>query len=322
MKKLSHDQVWKITVCLLFISVMGISAEAAGRFQADLSAGSGMISGRTEYSVGGHITTPGGKYQTLFPISKLIFPVDTYLLTLNAGFTCNNRLMASMTWSTGLTDDPGQMKDYDWDVSSGQLSIFSESRLDMDSEMFSGKIQYPFFQADLDHYALFFHQGDQCRLMVGAEYLFRRFDFNAYDTFQTYPGQGIGPDFMSDHTLLYTVDYLIPLMEMGMAVKASGGSSAELCLGYSPYTKAKDEDRHLLRTMRSKADCTGTAILLSCDLRVVFFKQWYAALHLSHLEIETDGISRTITDNEWSHSIDAEIESKHSLATLRIGVGF
>ena len=322
MNKLRAFPGWKTIVCLLIYSLIGLSAEATCRLQTGLSVGSGIISGQTAYSVGGHILTSAGGHQAPFPISRLVFPIDIDLFTLGAGFVINDRLECSFDWIQNISNDPGKMRDYDWEIYSGQMSIFSESRLDMDARMFSGKIQYPVFLGNLDQFAVFFHQSDQWRLLIGAEYLFRRFDFNAYDTLQTYPGRNTGPDFVAGRTLAYTVDFLIPLVEMGMTIKTAGGSSAELNFGYSPYTRARDLDRHLLRAMRSEADCEGSAFLLSCDFKFVFLKQWFAALHLSHLQIEADGTSRTVIDNEWDHTIDTEIKSRQSLATFRIGAGF
>ena len=322
MCKPSYFPGWKTTACLLIFSVIGFSAAVAGSLQADLSTEIGIISGTTDYSVGGGIATAEGRYSARFPLSRLVFPIDAYLFTISAGLTWNDRLSGSFSWSRNVTDEPGKMRDYDWEASSGRLYIYSESDLDMTAETVSGEIRYAVFQLDLDQYSAFFRQGDRWHFLVGVHYLYQQFDFNAYDTRQTYPGQNIASDFVPGRTLAYAVDYLIPLVKLDTAYMAAGGSSLELSFGYSPYTRAADKDRHLLRDMRSEADCKGTAFMISCNLTFRFSKHWFAALRLSHLEIEADGTSRAVIDNEWDHTIDTILESRQSLAALRIGAGF
>lgn len=312
----------KTTLFIFFILLVGFSTDAAGMFQADLSGGCGIISGESTYRIGGRVTTSAGSYKAHFPVSRLSFPIDIYLFSFTAGITLQDRLTGSISWQKGLTGDPDKMKDYDWETSPGVLSIFSESSLNMDAETFSGKIRYRLFQMDLDPHGSFFDPGDKWQWLIGAEYIYRHFDFRAYDTLQTYPGQSTAPVFVSGRTLAYEINYLIPLVTLGTALKRKDGASAGITVGYSFYARAVDNDRHLLRGLTSEADCHGQALMFSCRVRYPFFKKWFAALFLSCLEIETDGTSQTHINGEWNHTIDTEINSRQVQATLVFGLKF
>ncbi len=313
---------WKKAVAIMLISLVCFSAEAVPLLQTDLSAGCGQMSGNTEYRVGGKISTANETYKVHFPVSRLSFPVESYLFFLRAGITYKDRLTGSVSWHQNLTDDPGKMKDYDWEMSPADLTIYSKSRLNMGARMLSGEIRYRLYRIDLAGYAPFFHPGDNWQLLAGGEYLYRHFDFRVYDTLQTYPGQNISPDFVPGRTLEYDVDYLIPLLKLGTALELAKGASVELAIGYSPYARAKDEDRHLLRNMVSTADCDGDAWMFSGRLRYLFADKWFAGLLLSYLEIETEGTSKTYINNRLEHIIDTEIISRQSLVTLTIGRNF
>ncbi len=313
---------WKTFALFLLLSLIHPGAEAGDLFKTDVSAGCGILSGATEYRIGGRIKTPAGTFRTHFPVSRLDFPINAWLFELRAGMTMKDRLTGTVSWGTELTANPGKMEDHDWQTAPDVLSIYSKSRLDMSADLFSGKFDYRLYQFDLGQYAAAFHPGDRCRMSMGAAFLYRRFDFKAYDTYQTYPAKNTGADFVSGRTLDYRVEYYIPLLELGIDVNTETFGCAGLTIGYSPYAEANDEDRHRLRNLTSEADCDGEALRISFRYRYNFLKQWYAALRLSHLEIKADGTSVTYLNGTWDHSIDADIESRQSRASLVLGCVF
>jgi outer membrane protease len=317
-----RPSTWKTIAGLLILSFISLSAEADSLFRTDISAGCGSISGDTEYRIGGRVRNAGGAYVTHFPVSKLDFPIDAYLLSLNAGITFMDSLVCSLSWGTDLSSDPDDMRDYDWIHSPHELSIYSESSLDMEADLLSGKIQYFFCPVALDRYSSFFAKEDRLRLLAGAGYTYRQFDFEAYDTSQTYLDQSKNDVFVPGRTLTYSVEYRIPFLELGVLLETTDKITAELSAGYSPFVDATDKDRHLARDLSSRGECDGEALILSFNCSYNFFEHWFASLVLSQLTIETEGTAQTHINDSWSYAIEEEIESEQFLATLELGFRF
>ncbi|MEW6078774.1 MAG: omptin family outer membrane protease [Thermodesulfobacteriota bacterium] len=312
----------KTVVGLLVAAIIGLPAGAGELFQADVSAGCGAISGDTEYRIGGRVRNAGGTYVTHFPVSKLDFPIDAYVLSLNAEIAFLNSLVCSFSWATDLSSDPDDMRDYDWIDSPDELTIYSESDLDMETDTLSGKIQYRFPAIGLGRLPLFFSDADRLRLLAGAGYLYRQLDFEAGDTWQTYPGGSRQDVFVPGRTLNYSVEYRIPFLELGARLETADNITVECSAGYSPYVDATDKDRHLTRNLTSRADCDGDAWLLSFRGSYPFLERWYGALSLSQIYIEADGTADTYINDSWSYSIEEDMESDQFTALLEVGVRF
>ena len=97
------------------------------------------------------------------------------------------------------------------------------------------------------------------QLLASAGYLYRQFDFKAYDTFQTYAHPRGRYDFVPGRTLNYAIEYQIPLLELGMLLNIMSHSTIGLSVAYSPLVEATDKDQHLLRGLVSYGDCEGDA---------------------------------------------------------------
>lgn len=282
--------------------------------------------GDTTYQIGGTVTTPTATYKYHFPISELEFPLDVYMVSIAGSVEFKKRFIVSTGLKTNITDDAGKMKDSDWGVpfenppGSGSwwwygpdsLDIYSESDAELDALIIDINLRYRFFEKSGWSFS------------AGFGYLYQNFDYETRLNRQWSPSGLSGYDYTGtgEVTLTYEVDYSILFAEIGAQFKIKDKLSIEASLGYSPFVYAKDEDHHLLRSMVSKGDCNGDAILFSLKGQYDFLKRWFLRLGFEYMKIETEGESDTYVYGVYDHTIDQEIFSDQSVIALDVGFIF
>lgn len=287
----------------------------------DLEIGIGALSGHTTYQIGGTVSTPLGSGEVHFPISELEFPLDVFMVSLEGSIGFAERWKVSAGVKKNITDDAGKMKDSDWGVywlegyplaEQDTLDIYSKSDADLDALILDINLRYRL------------HRG----FFVGLGYIHQNFDYEVSNLDQWYPSSDyyFGVDFPHDRVtgqvLEYEVTYDIPYIEISFMGKATDTFTVEMSLGYSPTVNVEDEDHHLLRSMVSKGDCDGDAILLSLEGQYDFLKHWFLTLHVDYTRIDTDGKSETYVEGVYDHTIDQETESEQIFYALNIGYAF
>ena len=297
---------------------VGVSAYAE-KPKFDLTLGLGMLSGDTTYQIGGMVNYPGGVDKIHFPLSELEFPLDVYMVSMEGSLEFAKKWKVSANVKKNITGDAGKMKDSDWGFffdDPDSLDIYSESDADLEVLITDINLRYRFYEKL------------NWSFIAGLGYLRQNFDYEISKLDQWYPssndyvGYDIGHEYVSGKVLEYEITYSIPYIEIGTQLTIKDKFSVEASLGYSPIVNVTDEDNHILRSKVSEGDCDGDAILLSLEGRYDFPKHWFLTLHLDYMTIDTDGRQKQYTYDEWTGTIDQEIESKQIFTAFAVGYAF
>jgi len=291
-----------------------------GRF--DVAVGLGKLGGHTTYQRGGFFYGPWGTGTDPFPLSRLEFPLDVYMASLEVSVGFAEKLKLSASVKKNITDDAGKMEDSDWGIyfisgfpgtSPGSLDIYSESDASLDALIVDVSARYRFYRG----------------FFVGLGYLHQNFDYEISNLHQWWPSSysyfGVDlPHIQVDGPVItYEVTYSIPYIELAFLGKATDRFTVETSLGFSPFVNAEDEDNHLLRSKVSKADYDpGSAILLSVEGRYKFATNWFLALQFDYTKIEADGESLDYVNGVYAGTIYQETKSEQIFYSLNIGYAF
>ena len=291
----------------------------------DLTVGLGRLYGDTTYQIGGRVDSPSGSWVQRFPTSELEFPLYVYMASLGGSVQFVEKWKVSVGLKKNITSDAGTMKDSDWGSNYDEISwwsdpdsldIYSESDAELDAEIADINLRYKFFKKA------------GWSLSGGLGYIYQNFEYDIYDLDQWYPslneyyGYDIGHDRVSGKVLEYEVTYSIPYMEIGTQFTFKNKFSLEASLGYSPIVNVEDEDHHIVRSMVSKGDCDGAALLWSLEGRYDITKNWFLTLGLDIKRIETDGKLLFVEGEYENHKIEQKIESNQVYTALTAGYAF
>jgi outer membrane protease len=280
-----------------------------------ITVGIGGLSGDTTYQIGGRYVTPPGSGTYHFPISKLEFPLDIWMISVEESkeFVKKN-LKVSVGAKKNYTRDAGEMEDSDWltIANPSQLDIYSQSDTYLDALILGIHVSYRFFERP--HWSL----------TAGVGYRYQNFDYECRLNRQWSPSGLSGYDYTGTGSvdLTYEVAYSIPYIEIGTHYIFTNKLSLDANLGYSPIVHAEDLDVHVLRAKVSEGDCDGDAILFSLKGRYNVSRSWFFALQLDYTYINTDGRQKQYTDGAWSATIDQEITSEQLFGVLYAGYAF
>jgi hypothetical protein len=73
--------------------------------------------------------------------------------------------------------------------------------------------------------------------------------------------------------------------------------------GYSPSVRVEDEDNHILRSLRTNAECDGDAFLVSLTGDCRFQTKWSLGLTYDYTKIDTVGIEDQYIDGTYWASV-------------------
>ncbi len=280
-----------------------------------ITVGIGGLSGDTTYQIGGRYVTPSGSGTYHFPISKLEFPLDIWMISVEESkeFATKN-LKVSVGAKKNYTSDAGKMEDSDWltVANPSQLDVYSQSDAYLDALILGISVSYRFLERQ--HWSF----------IAGVGYIYQNFDYECKLNRQWSPSGLSGYDYTGTGSvdLTYELTYSIPYIEIGTQYIFNNKWSLYASLGYSPIVHAEDLDIHVLRAKVSEGDCDGDAILFSLKGRYTVSRSWFFALQLDYTYINTDGRQKQYTDGAWSATIDQEITSEQLFGALSAGYAF
>ena len=302
--------------CILAVLVVAIFASNACCEEATLdeknitlSMGSGMMRGHTTYQIGGHFKSPDGSGEVRFPLSELRFPLSLWFGSLGAKIELAEHAFLEAKIKKGISKDAGKMNDRDWGILYEEiddwpypdsLDFYSES--DTEADVLTMDISARYYVSPWPNKTF--------SIFAGARYTLQKFKFlvsnleQHYPSMEEYYGYRMEPDYVPGKVMEYKVTQKIPLLITGARVVNASGFGLDLMVGYSPFVKVEDEDRHLLRTMVSRAKCRGNGLLLSVFGYYKFGTRWSLNLAYDYMTIDTDGKEKQFFDGELSTLID------------------
>jgi len=293
--------------------------------QSYITAGIGKLGGDTTYQIGGNYFTPAGSGQMHFPISELEFPLDVWMVSVEASKEFAKKWKVSVGAKKNITSDAGKMKDSDWGAyflegyawaQKDTLDIYSESDGELDALIMDINLRYRFYEKT------------NWAFIVGIGYIRQNFDYAISNLNQWYPssnyyfGVDLPHTLASGKIMTYEITYSIPYIEIGVQGSFKDEFSVEASFGYSSLVDAQDEDVHILRAKVAEGHCDGDAILLSLRARFDFSKNWFLLAEFDHTKIDTDGWQEQYIDGVRIGRIDQEITSEQILACFSIGYTF
>lgn len=279
-----------------------------------ITVGIGVLSGDTTYQIGERYVYPSGSGTYHFPISKLEFPLDILMISVEESKEFAKNWKMSIVAKKNYTRNAGKMEDSDWltIANPSQLDVYSQSDAYLDALILGINVSYRIFEAP--HWSL----------IAGVGYWYQNFDYECKLNRQWSPSGLSGYDYTGTGSvdLTYEVTYSIPYIEIGTQYTFNNKWSLDASLGYSPIVHAEDLDVHVLRAKVSEGDCDGDAMLFSLKGRYNVSRSWFFALQLDYTYIHTDGRQKQYTDGTWSATIDQKITSEQLFGVLSAGYAF
>ncbi len=302
-----------------------------------LAAGIGIMRGHTTYQIGNSVDTPDGSYESHFPLSELVFPLNTYMASLGTSILYRERLKSGLKFRTNIRKKTDNMKDSDWGVpweypeGSGEywwygpdhLDIYSESKTEVEAFILDFDILFKFYK-NTSGYSL----KKDLAFLAGIGYIFQRYYFECrliqqydyrYDAPEKQRRDAIGDGSVG---LTYEVITHIPYIKLAAELVLKDRIYLNASLGYSPYVKLVDNDNHILNSKISKAKCEGTALIISAGAKYMITDKFFAGLNLDFISIETEGRQKQYDEGVWSATIDQKNFSQRQSLELSAGYIF
>jgi len=300
-------------------------AKTFRRSQTYITAGIGKLGGDTTYQIGGNYVTPAGSGQVHFPISELEFPLDVWMIAVEASKQFAGKWKVSVGAKKNITGDAGKMKDSDWGywylegyawAQKDTLDIYSENDAELDALIMDFNLRYRFYEKS------------NWAFIAGLGYIRQNFDYAISNLNQWYPssnyyfGVDLPHTLASGKIMTYEITYSIPYIEIGVQGSLKDQVSVEASLGYSSIVDVEDEDVHILRAKVAEGHCDGDAILLSLRARFDPSRNWFVMAEFDYTKIDTDGGQKQYMDGAWIGTIDQEITSEQIFGCFSIGYAF
>lgn len=276
-----------------------------------LSAGLGIMDGHTTYQIGGHYEVPEGGGEVRFPLSELEFPLDAFYGSLGATIDLIERFEIAAGFKKNISKDTGKMKDRDWGIAYGQidwwtdpdsLDTYSVSDAEIDALIMDISARFyfdPWRYRKLN--VLFF---------FGGKYMYQYFDFTASDlekwspSLSDYYGFDVGRENIPGKVLTYELWKNIPAFIAGAKLFTGPNFTLDVMLGYSPAVTIEDEDHHILRSLVTKSECDGNAVLFSLNGDIEFFTRWSLLMKYDYSSIDAEGEEKQYVRGEYVATIE------------------
>ena len=254
-----------IMVIALFFAIAAISTntlhagnpEKVGAIDFDISVGSECMSGNTTFSFGYPATEIGGlTIQGYFPISKLKWPLDTWLARVDLGVNIGKSARINGIAKKNTTKPGRNMVDKDW------LTDSDPTQLDVYSESFISDFSALILDCDFEWAFL---KNKSNRVYAGIGYQYQKFSYDSNVIHQYSPSGLPGWDAYGDGSvsITYEISYSMPYLILGGKHNISKKVDVAGSIAYSPYVSAQDKDMHLLGDMKLNGDMNGSASLVS-----------------------------------------------------------
>ena len=292
-----------------------------------LSAGIGRLGGENQFEIGKWFRDVDGNREDVhFPLSRLEYPLEVFMLNIAARYHINEQLSISAGIAKNITTDSDKVIDSDWGVlfdNPNSLDIYSESDHDLDALFLDLGIRYRFMERD------------RFSLSAGAGYLYQQFDSESSNLHQTYPSVRAalgfwyntlwGDDFVDGKVKTYEVTHSIPYLELAGHFRLTENVTIEGQFGYSPIASAKDEGNWLLRGLKFEGDFDGSAMLFGIKAKLDLqnrMEGWFITAGMDLVEISTDGDSKAYFNGIYDHTIYQETTSSMQHFSVSMGKHF
>ncbi|MFQ5559020.1 MAG: omptin family outer membrane protease [Nitrospinota bacterium] len=288
---------------------VGIEANKWG-----LSLGYTKMSGYTQYEIGGMVEHDGITEFAYFPISRLRFPLNLYLLNVGARIFPGNQFSFFTRFSINITGNQGKMEDSDF-FSTGELAIFSLSDTDLSAE--SLEVGANFEIRRTENHSL--------KLVLG--YLGQYFDYDVKNVIQWSPPRPDLEHFAHHGKVLeYNITYHIPYFGADLNITPGNKFDFGFFVHYSPFTFVRDKDDHILREKRSKGKTDGNATRLGTRYFRTWGNSWFATFWAEAIFITTKGKNENVVyggeffGQRWT--IEQDNQSRQFSLSFRVGRKF
>jgi hypothetical protein len=308
------------------------------RFPIIISAGIDVMRGKTTYQIGGFVETATDSGYVRFPVSELIFPLNTFLLFLETNIRYPNipyfkKFKANLIFKTNLKKQTDNMEDRDWGVpyeypaNSGNyyllygedhLDIYSESNTEMKTYIVDTDIMYRIFRIINNRKSEF-----RINFFLGLGYLYQHNSFGCrliqqWDYRYDMPPGVVRANVTGNGKLGLTYDVFshIPYIKINTEVILHKRNLTELSIGYSPYAMLMDRDAHIARAKVSESKCNGDAFLISLSSRFDILDSLFIKVHADYFKMETKG-----RENQYLYYSDEWYEIDHKAFSTRYSFG-
>lgn len=265
----------------------GDKRAATGHF--DIEAGFERYFFYTRYQIGGKTYGRTGAGILAFPISELKFPLEAFMAYADLNLNIMDRLDIHCSVRKNLHNRVGKMEDSDWVPFPGFKTVYSESDARLNAVITEADLVLRLFTVSV------------FSLKLGAgfthQYLYywcsNLLQYSIYDS-------SLPPPYLGDlvavkipgKDITYEVQYYMMTMQITPVFTVpikSGTMEITAALQFSPYLKARDHDRHVLRGKESKGDTKGTAFMPFLRVRYLFSNRIFITARLDYLVLNTHG---------------------------------
>ena len=307
----------------IFLPLLLTCIPATGQAEVELSITSGFLSGYTQYEIGAPVYPEGVSSLTHYPFSRLKFPIDAAVLKGTGRFVFSEKWQIDGSVATNITEETGDMKDYDWlhPEDPDQLDIYSESDTEMRALLIDIRGTYLF----LDRISLNPHKETSAKfsMAMGLGFRYQYFDFAVFDTTQwnhVSNSEYMTASFYSGKTLTYEAEYQIPYVSVDFALKASPKLTLESRIDLSPFMQFRDWDHHLLTSRTQEADhgWNGHAVFTTFSGRYDLGSHWFAQADVQMGYLQSSGRATQSSGVSVKH----KVKSRQSSAYVSIGYQF
>lgn len=286
--KVMREALVFISIILSYPGLDGIALASTNNFsQSSLGPTIGYLNGDTTYHISYYSGPSGIESELEFPLKTVMAGIAWIYRSersgRNAGFILNAR------WLTNLDNGTGKMKDSDW--LTDDLDIVEVGSAHPGKDIYSeSDIQLKATVIDLN-VTLDSKRKSKWHIMPIFGYKYQNFQFDVSNTYQV----GYGPyapgytGFIPGKTLDYEITYNIFYIAATSRIVSNDSFTADLKLGFSPYTKADDRDDHILRAKLSTANTDGYAYLAELNAKWNMSEYWWFNLRGEYLNISTTG---------------------------------
>ena len=269
----------------------------------------GINSGTMSYSIGNYFNDGNTVSRFHFPISRLIFPINTVMLNAKSTWGFQG-FHFSLGYSKSIRNLSGPALDYDW-LKPTELNFYSESRADLNFSKVFIEISQSIYNAALYHLDFKFNiQENVLRYRLS-------------DTLQTYPDENN----RIDQFLGPTLDYTSRQKEIGVGL-ALMIDIQPVTVGVSgilyPAVTIIGYDHHILRAKHSYSHSVGNSFEFNADFSLMLTDNinWYFNGKAKYTFVKGRQRQETVLNNKVDliGTIDHDVEVRYS--DMVMGVKF
>ena len=285
-----------------------------------IAIGTEIMWGNTAYQIGFPVTTPDGtQYGGHFPLSKLEWPLDTWLARIDARLNLGDSWRINGVLKKNFSNPSGPMKDSDWLTASnpGRLDVYSESNIsEFNTWIFDVDVEWAFLKRK------------SWSIYAGLGYQYQKFDYESKLIHQYSPSGLPDSEFYGDDrvSITYEITYSMPYVKIGTDFKIKDKLTLDGSFAWSPIVKAKDEDHHLLRQnggIIATGDMDGNSIMVNLSAKYNFTPSLFLKGGFEYSRIYVDGEQYRIFGNGVQIGTEREKSDSNQYSfSLAVGYAF